>query len=158
MICDECKKDVGTLNQSYYGSYCDTCVKGSDDRARKLYAELLAEEPLAMPELLKLEDFERFMLKFSLRYIEAMPAGDKQRLRGETPQLLKPFVMSMHLKDLVVDKMPLNYVSSLDAEGLGKMFYGAVYQFKRPVPRSVVLKALEDAGLIQFGGDREPAG
>lgn len=155
MICDHCKKQVTALNTGYYGAFCNECVKGSDDRERKLYAELFQEDPLAMPPLLKLEDFERFMLKFSLRYIEQMPAGERQRVRGTVPQLLKPFVMSLYLKDMVIDKMPLDYVSSLNAEGLSQMFYSAVYQFKKPVPERVVLKALEDAGLIRFGGERE---
>lgn len=151
MICDHCKGKFPRVHATYYGMFCNDCLPGSDDRERKLYKELQDEQPLEMPELLDLAAFERFMLKFSLRYIDSMPKGSKERIKGTTPLLLQPRVMSLHLKDLVVEKMPLNYVSSMDADGREKMFYGGTYQFKRKVPSTVILKALKDAGLIEFG-------
>ena len=155
MICDGCKKKFGKLHIGYYGSYCDECVRGSDERAKKLYAELQAEDPMSMPPMLAVADFERFVLKFAIGYIEKMPAGDKQRLRGTTPMLLQPYQMALHLKDLIVEQIPLNYVSSMNVDGPDRMLYGGTYQFKRLVPDNVIVKAMEKAGLLRIGESGE---
>jgi len=154
MICDECNERVKTLHQNFYGAYCDKCVGGADDRAKKLYAELRKEELLSGPEFFTLKDFERFMMKFSLYFLDNMSRESTKRIRGTIPQLLQPVFMCLHLKDLVVEKMPLNYVSSMKSEGRDRFHYGATYQFKRDVPKAVVIKAMEDAGLIR-AGERE---
>ena len=135
------------LNLTYYGDFCADCLKGSDDYGRKLFEELLAEPALSMPPLMTLEDFERLILKFTLHYLRSMPDAERQRIRGTLPVLLQPMKMVLHLKDLVVDKIPLNYVSSMNAEGHEKMFHGGTYQFKRLVPDTVIIKALVDAGV-----------
>jgi len=147
VICDGCKLKFDLIHQTYYGDFCRECINGSDDRGRKLFDELLAEPVMSMPPLMKLEDFERMMLKFTLHYLRSMPDGEKQRLRGTLPMLLQPMKMVLHLKDLVVDQMPLNYVSSMNAEGRDRLFHGATYQFKRLVPDTVIIKALVDAGI-----------
>jgi hypothetical protein len=147
VICDKCKKKFSIIHQTYYGDFCNECVKGSDDRGRKLHAELLEEPVLSMPPFLDLEAFERLMLKFTLHYLRSMPDGERQRLRGTLPVLLQPAKMVLHLKDLVVDQMPLNYVSSMNAEGHERMFHGATYQFKRLVPDTVIVEALVAAGI-----------
>jgi hypothetical protein len=147
MICDECRKKLSILNMTFFGDFCNECLPGSDARGRKLHQELLEEAPLSMPPMLKLDDFERFMLKFVLHYLKTMPEAERQRLRATVPALLHPMKMLLHLKDLVIEKLPLNYVSSMDAEGREKMFHGGTYQFKRLVPDTVVIKALIDAGV-----------
>lgn len=147
MICDDCRGKFDLLHQTYYGDFCAGCIKGSDDRGRMYFDELLAESPLSMPPMLKLEDFERVMLKFTLHYLKSMPDGERQRLRGTMPILLQPMKMLLHLKDLVIEQIPLNYVSSMNAEGREKMFHGGTYQFKRLVPDTVIMKALIAAGV-----------
>lgn len=147
MICDDCKKKFSKVHATYYGNFCDRCIKGSDDRGRRLHAELLEESALSMPPLLSLEDFERLMLKFTLHYLQTMPNAERQRLRSTLPALLQPTKMVLHLKDLVIEKLPLNYVSSMGAEGADRLFHGGTYQFKRLVPDSAIIKALIDAGV-----------
>jgi hypothetical protein len=147
MICDDCMGKFDALHQTYYGDFCSSCIKGSDERGRQYFDELLAEDVLSMPPMLKLEDFERLMMKFTLHYLRSMPEGEKQRLRGTMPILLQPMKMSLHLKDLVIEQIPLNYVSSMNAEGIDRAFHGATYQFKRLVPDTVIIKALIDAGI-----------
>lgn len=148
MICDLCRKKASRLHRGVQGSYCDSCVDGAEERTKKLYAELRAEELMLMPEMLKIEDFERFMLKMSLFYLDHLKPEDIRHFRATAPQILQPFFMCLHLKDLVVEKMPLNYVSSMEAGEDARGTYGGTYQFKREVPDSVIIKALEDAGLI----------
>jgi hypothetical protein len=87
------------------------------------------------------------MLKFTLHYLRSMPDGEKQRLRGTLPALLQPMKMVLHLKDLVIEQMPLNYVSSMNVEGPNRLHHGATYEFKRLVPDTVIIKALVAAGV-----------
>jgi hypothetical protein len=147
MICDDCRGKFEALHQTYYGDFCQNCIKGSDERGRQYFDELLAEPVLSMPPMLKLEDFERVMLKFTLHYLKSLPEGERQRLRGTIPTLLQPMKMLLHLKDLVIDQIPLNYVSSMNVEGANRMHHGATYEFKRLVPDTVVIKALVAAGI-----------
>lgn len=153
MICGLCLKKVDRASVTAYGVICPQCLPNVDTKEKALYAELLEEDAVSMPPLLDVDAFERLMLKFALHYLSKIGPEHQEHLRKTKPILLWPRTMALWMKEKVVDKIPLLYVSSMNAEGREALFHGGTYEFKKSVPDSVVLEALRKAGFITVEGE-----
>lgn len=152
VICAICLKSSRSTLEAECGAVCPDCLLAFREggwRENDLHRELLEEDPLSMPDFLKVRDFERLMLKVALHALRSLGPEHLRHMRHMTPPLAIPSVMALHLKGKVLDRIPLFYVSSMDCYGKS---YGKTYQFKKDVPREVVVDAMTKAGLL---GDEE---
>jgi hypothetical protein len=147
MICEICLSKVKKVSATAYGIACRNCLPGLPEREERLYAELLGEGALSIPPFLDIHSFERFVLKFSLHYLASLCPDHVKRLLKSNPRMLVPRVMANWLKDKILKRIPLMYVSMMEAEEKDKELYAGVYQFKRPVPYQIILDAIEKLSL-----------
>lgn len=155
MICGICLVKTEQAAVTSYGIVCPVCLPGVNGREEALYKELLMEEALGMPEALDVDAFERFMLKFALHYLAGLSAEHTGHLRQSRPILLRPRMMALFMKEKVIARIPLLYVSSMNAEGRDRLFHGGTYEFKKAVPDVAIYEAIQKAGFITMEGDEE---
>jgi hypothetical protein len=105
-------------------------------------AELLAEPVDEAPDEFDLPAFERYSLKMAVHMIKGLPPLEKARWAKKMPMLLIPAVLSDEIKAKVIPHIPLDFVSSLEAKGHERLFQDGVYQFKKKVPKAVIVEAL----------------
>jgi hypothetical protein len=147
MICEICLSKVKKVSATAYGIACRNCLPGLPEREEKLYAELLGEGVLSIPPFLDTDAFERFVLKFSLHYLANLGQEHVEHLLKSNPRLLAPRVMANWLKDKILKRIPLMYVSMMEAEEKDQHPHTGTYQFKKPVPHKVILDAIEKLSL-----------
>ncbi len=132
------------------GWFCSAACKQKlidEDKAYK--EELLAEGVEVMPDEFDLQTFERYMLKVSLHFLKTLPTDMRKKWMKKCPLMLSPDDLCLELKDRVLKQMPLNYVSSMDAEGHVRLFHGGTYMFKRKVPKNVIVDAMTKAKVFK---------
>lgn len=149
MICGVCRKKTRKAAYTSYGILCEVCLPGFETNERKLYKELLMEEPFEGPDEFDLDAFERFILKVAVHFIVKAEPEHRARLRRTNPNLLEPRMLSLWIKGKVVDLIPLMYISTLDAEGHEALFHAGTYQFKKKVPFEVIIQAMKKTGFAK---------
>jgi len=65
------------------------------------------------------------------------------------PVALVPEDLALEIKERVLQFVPLYYVSSMDAKGHERIFYGGTFEFKCKVPKKVILNALVKAKVFK---------
>ena len=85
----------------------------------------------------------------ALKSLARMSPADRRDIADRVPSLLNPRDFSLHLKEVILEQMPRFYVSEMDHQGHGRMFSSGTYCFKCKVPDSVILTAIEKAGLTR---------
>jgi len=124
------------------GAFCsEVCKRELMRRDEEEKEKLLAEEVNVVPDEFDLAAFERYALKVALHMIKTLPPSEKRRWQKKTPILLVPDELAMAIKEKAIPHIPLDYVSSMEAEGREKLYHGGIYQFKKKVPKEVVLEA-----------------
>jgi len=113
------------------------------------YRNELRAEPLAqMPDALDTGDFERFTLKFSLQFLDALKPKDRTKLKRNNPIMLIPERFALEVKDRILQHIKPCYVSEVESRGHERMFHGGTYCFRQPVPAEHIIEAMRKAELI----------
>jgi hypothetical protein len=134
----------------HVGPYCsELCKRELMKRDEEEKEKLLAEPVDVIPDELDLADFERYTLKTALHMIKTLPPKEKIRWKKNMPLLLVPAELAMAIKEKAIPHIPLDYISSMEAEGHERFFHGGTYQFKKKVPKEVVLNALIKGGVFK---------
>lgn len=113
-----------------------------------LHKGLLAEELSEMPEQLSTGDFERFGLKLALHAIRHDSGASTGAISDTRALLSNPEVLALAIKEKIIAKLPDGYVSAERNPALVGPDY--LYSFRVDVPRTVVMKATEDAGVVKW--------
>jgi hypothetical protein len=124
------------------GPACKLKVEARNEEARKV---MLAEDMWSCPEEMDIREFEKFMFKLAVHFIEKAPETIKDQWRRESPDCLKPFPVYMEVKARVIRSIPMMYVSAMKTDDP----QAGVYQFKKKVPKSVVLDALVKSKVLK---------
>lgn len=149
MKCDVCG-EPSTEGLVGVGAYCSKpCKKELIRKAREEEQELLDEEMSVTPDEFDIPAFERFILKVALHMIRDLPKKVRAEWQKRTPMLLSASNLSMEIKERVVREIPLFYVSSMEAEGREKLFFGGSFMFKTKVPKKVIWDALVKAKVLK---------
>lgn len=150
MKCDVCNQesDKGFLCPN--GTACsEDCAQILKGRLNHEYEKLRAEPITEMPEAFSVGDFERWTLKVSLHILEGCSKAQRAKLQKNNPMMLMPDQLALELKDKILQHIPNQYISSERVHGHMRMFYGATYMFRQPVPAELVIKAARAAEVIQ---------
>lgn len=153
MICGFCLRRSERVAVTSYGTVCPECLPGLESRELALYHELIQEESTGMPPFLDIEDFERLVLKFAIHWLARASLETIRHLRESQPSLLRPRMLALFMKERIIGKIPMMYVSAMDSEGHDSLFHGGTYEFKKKVPDAVVLEAMRKAGYVTLEGD-----
>ena len=153
MICEKCRRKFPGLALGPFGIVCQECMRLVVSEDPPLYEKLLAEHVLDLPLFLDIDDFERAMLKLSVHFLKSATPDQAIRLRNQNVYLMYPRPMALQLKDQVLEMIPLMYVSSMPAEGRNNVFCTGTYQFKKPLPKEVLVKAMVKAKLVKVEGE-----
>jgi len=147
--CDICGKPAseGLLG---VGAFCSAkCKMTLIKQARDLEKELLDEPLEKMPDEFDVTAFDRFMYKLSLHMLRDQPPNVRAAMAKNNPIMLSAPNLSLEIKDRVLKYVPLFYVSSMNAEGHARVFYGGTFEFKCKVPKQVILDALVKAKVFK---------
>lgn len=140
------------------GFFCSKpCRKILMARDEEEMKKLLEEHIAEIPEKLDVPAFERYALKAAVHMLHTLPPMEKIRWRRDMPLLLIPRELSLAIKEKAIPHIPLDYVSALEAQGHERFLHGGTYQFKKPVPKEIILKAFIDGGVFKKNpeeGDR----
>ncbi len=117
------------------------------DEANK--AALLAESVDVMPEEFDLEAFERYILKSALHFLSTMSPMLRAKWMKKHPLMLVPEEFADQVKGRVLMNLPNDYVSVLHEEKGSKILMDGRYQFKKKVPKSVMIDALIKAKMFK---------
>jgi hypothetical protein len=147
--CSHCGNAVGEHSYlSFHGHFCsDSCSAAASAKRNALHVALLGEPLPEMPEQLSVADFERFALKLALHTIR----DDTSVSSSPDPArriLSIPEVMALAIKERIILKLPDGFVISERSRALLGPDY--TYDFNRAVPRSLVMKASQEAGVIHW--------
>ena len=124
------------------GAFCsELCKRELMKRDEEEKEKLLAEPVDLVPDEFDLEAFDRYSLKVALHMIRTLPPKEKLRWKKNMPLLLVPDELALAIKEKAIPHIPLDYVSSMDAEGHERMFHGGTFVFKKKVPKAVILEA-----------------
>lgn len=124
------------------GAFCsELCKRELMKRDEEEKVKLLAEPVDLIPDEFDLEAFDRYSLKVALHMIRTLPPKEKLRWRKNMPLLLVPDELALAIKEKAIPHIPLDYISSMEAEGHMRMFHGGTFCFKKKVPKAVVLEA-----------------
>jgi len=151
--CDICGKPAseGLLG---VGAFCSArCKMTLIKQATELEKELLDESMEKMPEEFDVAAFDRFMLKLALHTLRDMPHNVRRAWEKNCPIMLSAPNFSLEIKDRVLNYIPLFYVSSMNAEGHERVFYGGTFMFKAKVPKKVLLDALLKSKMMKPKGE-----
>lgn len=135
---------------AYVGPICSlSCKEKIEVTEEEHRLAVLREDMWMSPPEMDLIAFEKFIFKLAVHFIEKAPEEVKVKWRRETPHMTKPFIVFMELKSRVIKSIPLMYVSAMQTEehpasGLST----GVFQFKKKVPKGVVMDALVRSGFI----------
>jgi endogenous inhibitor of DNA gyrase (YacG/DUF329 family) len=132
------------------GAFCSELCKRAlmeKDEAKK--AALLAENVDEMPEEFDLEAFERYALKSALHFLKSLPAITRAKWMKKFPLMLVPDEFADQIKGKVLMNLPNDYVSVMHEEKGGKVLMDGNYQFKKKVPKAVMIDALVKAKVFK---------
>src|SRR5262249_60054760 len=110
--------------------------------------ELRLEDPLTMPDLFRVPEFDRFVLKLAVFLLDRLSPQVRELFRKRAPSLLEPLEMALELKERVLRHLPASHVELEEAVGLARLFRGGTFSFRRPVPAPLVVEAIRRAGLL----------
>lgn len=147
--CDICGKPAseGLLG---VGAFCSAKCKLTLIRQAREHEQELLDEPLEkMPDEFDVPAFDRFMYKLALHMLRSQPPNVRAAMVKNNPIMLSAPNLSLEIKDRVLKHVPLFYVSSMDAEGHARVFYGGTFEFKCKVPKKVVWDALVKAKVMK---------
>src|SRR5262249_6327441 len=116
--CAICGKDC---RETYLnlGGYCgDEHRREIQRRHRLLLDELRLEDPLTMPDLFSVPDFDRFALKLAVFLLDRISPEVRELFRQRVPPLLEPLEMSLELKERILRQLPSGHVALEEAVGL----------------------------------------
>jgi hypothetical protein len=124
------------------GAFCsEPCKRELMKRDEEKKECLLSEDVTVMPDEFDVEAFDRYALKTALHMIRALKPMEKRRWMKNSPILLVPDELALAIKEKAIPHIPLDFISSMDAEGHEKLFHGGTFQFKKKVPKAVVLES-----------------
>lgn len=124
------------------GAFCsEPCKRELMRRDEEEKEKLLAEDVTVMPDEFDLAAFDRYALKTALHMIKELPPKEKRRWQKNMPILLVPDELALAIKEKAIPHIPLDFVSSMEAEGHDKLFHGGTFMFKKAVPKEVILNA-----------------
>lgn len=150
MKCDVCNAEVSKGFLHSNGNSCsEDCSQILQGRRKAILDELRAEPIGQMPDKLDTMDFERFTLKFSVHFLDALKPKDRNKLKRNNPMMLLPEQFALEVKDQILRHIKPCYVSETEARGHERMFHGGSYCFRQPVPSEHVVDAMRKANLIQ---------
>lgn len=113
-------------------------------RAEQLHTELLKEPVHEIPAELAVPDFERWVLKVAVHFLQSLEEeGGKDAL---PLYLQRPEIAALRIKELVVEKLPDGYIATERNPSLLGPDY--LYTFPQPIPRQVFIQAAVDAGVL----------
>jgi hypothetical protein len=140
----------------HVGAYCSNpCKKELMARDVKECEALLAEPVDVMPEEFDLPAFERYALKVAVHMIATLPPVEKARWVKKMPMLLVPGNLADEIKAKSIPHIPLDFVSALEANGHERFFYSGTYQFKKSVPKEVIIKAMVEGRVFRRPPEKE---
>lgn len=151
MKCQICGSEAssGTIIQGEGFCCSKDCEQIAVGRVKASNDELLAEPLEQMPDSLETHDFERWAHKLALHYIRAMTDRDRAKLKKNNPMMLNPTFLSLELKDKIIRHIHKAYVSETETRGHARMFHSGTYCFRQPVPKEVIEKACQKAGILK---------
>jgi hypothetical protein len=124
------------------GAFCSEPCKRELMRLDEEKKEcLLSEDVTVMPDEFDVAAFDRYALKTALHMIRALKPMEKRRWMKNSPILLVPDELAMAIKEKAIRHIPLDFISSMEAEGHERLFHGGTFQFKKKVPKEVVIEA-----------------
>lgn len=136
------------------GGYCSKEHKETLMALDREHKETLLAEPVnECPDELDLPQFERFILKIALHMLKTCPPKVKKMWMKNSPLMLVPDQLALDIKDKVLNHFPLDYVSSMEAKGRERLYDKGTYQFKKKVPKQVVIEALIKAHVFKRAPD-----
>lgn len=132
------------------GAFCsELCKRELMERDEKKKAELLAEPVDVMPDEFDLESFERYVLKSCLHFLKELPPAIQMKWKRKHPLMLVPEEFADQMKGRVLLNLPNDYVSVIHEEKGSKILMDGRYQFKKKVPKAVMVDALIKARLFK---------
>lgn len=138
-VCDKPATKALMRVGAFCSEQCKRILMKKDEEAK---AVLLAEPIDEMPDEFDVPAFDRYSLKVALHMIRSLPPPEKAKWAKKTPILLVPDELAMAIKEKAIPHIPLDFISSMEAEGHERLFHGGVYQFKKKVPKAVILEAM----------------
>ena len=131
----------------YIGAYRnDSHKKKLQAQHEKKINDLRNESPFDMPTKFQVPDFEHFMLRLSVHFLDH---HGEHVLANINRMLLIPEQLALSFKEMVLRHIPHEYVGEEPYRDWDRLFAGGQYWFKKPVPRKVVVDALEKSGVIE---------
>jgi len=99
---------------------------------------MLKEGLTTAPELLKREDFERFLWKLAVYAIQAMDSKTSRK-RWTIEHIRNSLALP------IVNALPMNYISVMEMKPHepGEPAREVIYTMKAPIPKTVLFKTLE---------------
>jgi hypothetical protein len=132
------------------GAFCsELCKRELMERDEKKKSELLGEAVDVMPDEFDLEAFERYVLKSALHFLKELPPMMRAKWMKKHPLMLVPEEFADQVKGRVLMNLPNDYVSVMHAEKGGKLLMDGNYQFKKKVPKAVMIDALIKAKMFK---------
>lgn len=151
--CDICAKPAreGLLG---VGAFCSARCKATLIKKARDHEHELLDEPLeTMPDEFDVAAFDRFMLKLSLHMLRGLPPKVRAVWLKDNPLMLSASSLSLEIKGRVLKYIPLFYVSSMNAEGRERDYYGGTFMFKAKVPKQVLWDAIVKAKVMKARGE-----
>ncbi len=132
------------------GAFCsELCKRALMERDEKRKEELLAEPVDQMPDEFDLEAFERYVLKSALHFLKTMEPTLRAKWMRKHPLMLVPEEFADQVKGRVLMNLPNDYVSVIHEEKGSKILMDGRYQFKKKVPKEVMIQALIKAKMFK---------
>jgi len=131
------------------GYVCGGCVAVAQQQRRDLHEELRAEPLGEMPPNFDTATFDRYALKFSIHFLDALSPENRDRVIGSNPMFVIPEAFSLLIKEQILQHVPDHYMTTVQFEGHDRLFSSGEFRFFKPVPAKVILRALRKSKLIE---------
>ena len=147
-ICErEADKDSLIFGQALFVCSED-CYQIALARQKKYHDELDAEEYSKMPDKLETHDFERWSLKFAVKWLRSLSAADRKKFGNDNPIMLMPEELALEFKERILRHLHPAYHSEVEYRGHDRLFSGGTYCLRQPVPKEKIIEAAQKANLI----------
>lgn len=132
------------------GAFCsEVCKRALMEKDEENKAALLAESVDVMPDEFDLEAFERYVLKSSLHFLKELPPVTRAKWMKKHPLMLVPEEFADQIKGRVLMNLTNDYVSVMHEEKGSKILMDGRYQFKKKVPKAIMIDALIKAKMFK---------
>lgn len=101
------------------------------------------------PVDLETHDFERWSLKFAVKWLRSLSESDRKKIASGNPLMLAPEELALDFKERILRHLHPAYHSDVEHRGHARMFSGGTYCLRQPVPKEKIIEAAQKAELIE---------